>query len=812
MKKFHLVAVGLAMVAPAVALAQSIGALEEIVVTAQRREQNLQEVPISVTAMSGEMLEKSNVRGATEYLAQTPNVSFTEDGQGGARSIGIAIRGINNLVSGENAFVNSVGIYLDEFSIASVPNGVANPTLPDMERVEVLRGPQGTYFGRNSLGGALNLSTRNPTAETGGQISLGGEKFDHAGEMYALTGVLNAPLSDAFKVRLLASYEDSSGMVENIHPGGSDSDHEYLTLRAKALWDIADSTRATLTVIYDDQTQGTDENVNSGTLDLDSVDTFAFQNFAGGTSAVGFDAGTNSSSLLGFFPSNQNKVSRDLKESNDLTTTIAIVNVAHQFSDSLTWKTVAGIVDSTQKRVFDNDGIGNLDLLRRDNKYDGTSWSVETRLESRSDTMDWVVGALYAKDDQDQFNNVAVSSDATATLVLDGVEYGFLPPFPQGLGLARNTKNFEVESIAAFADVTWHLNPQADLFVGARYTSDDVINSRIAYGIAPTCGPPNTPGCSVFEFFQGFVNVVRPEAAASRSFNDVSPRAGVRYAVTDATNVYLTVSKGYKAGGTSTGNNTNAEGAPAFNVPYDEETLMSYELGVKTELADRRVRLNASLFWLQWKDLQMEAFRFLTPGDLSSNFEQTVNIPEAEAKGIEVELLARATDNLTLGVNLGYLDTEMTKAPSDGIEITGGFNVDVEGLEIPKSPKVTASAFGEYRWPVAGNEAWVRAEYLHRDGQYSDIEALTWKQTTGPSPNQGLSRFVPSNGFPYKTPAYDVFNLRGGFEWEKTSLTLYVQNLFEEEYYTGTQENFGLAGIRLRPHPRIFGGSVTFRF
>src|SRR5271169_2209632 len=170
MKRLLLFAATLAALSPVVGYAQSAparpaetGALAEVVVTAQRRTENLQEVPISVTAFTGDVLEKTRVTGATGYLSQTPNVSFTEDKQSGSRGIDVAIRGINDLVSGENAFVNSVGIYIDEFSVASVPNGLANPFIPDMERVEVLRGPQGTYFGRNSLGGALNLTTHEPT-------------------------------------------------------------------------------------------------------------------------------------------------------------------------------------------------------------------------------------------------------------------------------------------------------------------------------------------------------------------------------------------------------------------------------------------------------------------------------------------------------------------------------------------------------------------------------------------------------------------------------------------------------------------------
>ncbi|MFT7176467.1 MAG: iron complex outermembrane receptor protein, partial [Halioglobus sp.] len=124
---FQLSLISAAIMSTIPVYAQSGATLEEVIVTAQRREQNLQEVPVSVTAFSGATLEKRNIKSATQYLSLTPGVSFTEDGQSGSRGLGISVRGINNLVSGENAFVNSIGIYLDEFSVASVPNQVANP-------------------------------------------------------------------------------------------------------------------------------------------------------------------------------------------------------------------------------------------------------------------------------------------------------------------------------------------------------------------------------------------------------------------------------------------------------------------------------------------------------------------------------------------------------------------------------------------------------------------------------------------------------------------------------------------------------------
>jgi len=808
------------LAAPTLVQAQTTTGLEEIVVTAQRREQNLQEVPISVSAFSAEQMDKQNIRGATEYLALTPNVSFTEDAQAGSRGISVAIRGVNNLVSGENAVINSVGNYLDGFSIASVPSGVANPMLIDMERVEVLRGPQGTYFGRNSLGGALNLTTKAPSDEFGGEFAVGAESYEDAGEMYSVTGILNMPVSDAFKLRGVAYYEDSSGLVENIGPGAPDSGHQWLDLRVRATWDLSDSTSVGLTLIYSDQDQNTDENVPSGFLDLDTVDTFGFQ------PGEAFDPGT------GFWPDNQNKLSHDVDEHNKLETTVAILNVAHEISDGLTFKAVAGLIDATQERLFDQDLIGNADVLYRDNEYDGNSWSIEGRLESTSESFDWVVGALYAEDQQEQDNNVAVSSDPIAlndpnisppgfggTVPVPGF---FFPPFPTDLGLALNHKNFEVESIALFADVTWHVTDRLDVIVGARYTEDDVLNERSSFGIAPDGSCNCGPGTDFGGFFGSFVNFPRPDASGNQSFSDVSPRAGVRYAWSDTGSVYATVSRGYKAGGTSTGNDTNNNNAP-LTIGYNEETLWNYEAGIKTEFADRRVRLNASVFFMDWTDLQVEAFRFLTPGDLSSNFEQTINV-DAEATGVEVELLAQPVDNFTFGGAIGYLDTEITDEPicdipnggpngsATCISITGGYNVSAVGLEMPKAPELTANLFGEFRFDIGTSQAWARAEYIHRDNMYSDIEALTNLQTRGPSPNQGLVRAVGDDEFPYKVPSFDVVNLRGGFDWEHTSITVYVQNVFDEEYYTGTQENFGVSGIRLRPHPRTFGAQLAYRF
>ncbi len=787
--------------------------LETITVTAQRKVQNIQEVPLSVSSFDGDLIEKSNIRSGTDYLALTPNIGFTEDGQTGSRGMGISVRGVNNLVSGETAFVNSIGMYLDEFSVASVPNQVANPQLPDMERIEVLRGPQGTFFGRNSLGGVLNITTKSPVDVFEGKIIFGGESYKDAGSMYNFTGVINVPLSDTFRARAVYYYEDSSGMLENlcgvgadattcpglaenggVATGTPDSGHDYHMGRLKTEWDISDQTLLSTTLIYTKEDQGTDENVPSGVLDLDSADSFGV--------GIAIDPGT------GFYPDNQNRLSHDLREFTNNKSTVGIVNISHEVSDSLVIKSVTGFIDAELDRLFDNDLAGGTDVFYRSNFYEGFSWSTELRAEFTETDYDFTMGMLYAADEQKQQNKVSVSGDSTATM--GGI--GFLPPFPDDLGLLLNRRKFEVDSIALFADYTWHTTDKLDLIFGARYTRDKVSNDLAASGIQPTCCFPDSegfPGPPGFEFYQSFTNAPRPTISDERTFTDFSPRLVAKYKLNNDINFYGTISKGYKAGGTSLGNNTN-EGDAAFAVPFEEETLWNYEAGIKGDFFDDRLRFNASVYHLDWSDLQLESFRFLTPGDLSSNFEQTINIDDAEADGIEMEFTALITENFTLSGGMGYQDTEITSNTT--AEITGGFVVQLQGLEIPKAPQFTSSLVGEYRWFLDNSDIWLRLELIHRDGQYSDVEGLTNKQTRGPSPNSGIVRFVPDNEFPYLSPDYDIANLRAGWDMDNWSIGVYVQNLTDKEYYTGTQENFGISGIRLRPHPRVIGASISYRF
>ena len=796
--------------------------LEEVVVTAQRREQNLQEVPVSVTAFTGATIEQANIRGMADYLAFTPNVAFTEGTSVGARGVGVGIRGVSNTVTDESTFVNSVGVYLNGFSVSSSPTGIINPQLQDMERLEVLRGPQGTYFGRNSVGGALNLQTARPTDELGGKVIIGGESFEDAGEQFNVTGILNMPISENLAARVVINYEDSSGMVENVNPGGNDSDHEYFTGRVSLAWTPTDTTSVDLLMIYDKSEQGTDENVPSGVWDIDTIDTFGLGcDGTAATCGVGVtsgltapvDANVLNGSPIGFYPNNRNQTSRDQDERNDSETVLAVLNISHDLNDDVVLKSITGIIGSTYDRRFDNDLLGGGaatfdaallalvpppflvgpgaimlgdpvgDAIFRDNHAAGTSWSTELRAEITKDAYDLALGFIYS-DDRISRGGLGVTT-AGQSIVVPGAGFVF-PNLPAGIALGSSDQTFEAEGIAAFADLTWHATEKLDLTFGFRYSDDEITNTREN----PVTG--------------------RPGGSATESFSDFSPRFVVRYQVNDDLGVYATASKGYKAGGTSLNNGPGPVRAFLAN-PYEEETLWNYEIGIKSEWMDNRVRLNAAAFYIDWTDLQLESFRFLTPGDLTSNAEFTINVDEAEAMGFEVELVAAVTERFTLSAAMGYLDTEITCACLATIK--AGFVVNLDGQELPRSPELTGTIIGEYRMPFASGEAWIRGEFIYRDEQTTDIEGVTWEQTAGQVTPSGAGFVANNGGFPYVAPSYEVVNLRAGYEHnESWAVSFFIQNLFDEEYYTGTGEDFGLSGFRLRPHPRIFGGNVSYSF
>lgn len=783
----HLIAILVlaAFIAPEIANAQQ-AELDEIIVTAQRREQSISDVPIAITAFDADTLSKAGIGEAADYLALTPNVSFGEAGEAGSRSIQISIRGIGNVSLGEVVAANSIGYYLDELNVGTVASGSINPQLYDMERIEVLRGPQGTYFGRNANAGALNLSTKLPSniQEASLEVKLG--DYDN----YGISGMFNMPISDQVAMRLVASYEESGGLVENINPNGTDdSGFEYLHFR----WAVrAEMERSTFDLSFSltDEDQGFDELVPTGVFDLDTKD------ILGALAAAGpVDRG------IGFYPANDDAVDHDRIEFNN--NEVMIVNLRYEYEmPNYLIRSITGFVDSESERAFDQDNF-HVDAIRRANEYEGESVSQELRFQSTAnETVDWIIGAIWAQDKITQYNTIMAGTAlsfnhpniADAVEAADNMPGTFLLPgfLTPGFRINENNRVFETETMALFADFTWHLSERTDITIGGRYSRDDVSN-RFFNVIA----------------FEGS----RPDLSGSEDFDNFSPRFVFNYAVNDEMNFYTSASAGYKSGGLSRVSyrgdperdpTTMAIIRPGAAVDYlqkfDEETLWNYEAGIKG--GSGQLRYSVAAFYVDWEDMQVQVNYLSVPGDLSSALEITQNAEDAESIGIEGEITALLSENWAVTAGAGLLETEFGNYKN--ARLAGGSVADLTGKDLPGAPEYTYNLAVDYTQDVSrftGNDAegFVRLEVSGRSESRSSIEALA-------APDLGLP------DFPYENPSYTVINLRGGITSSTWGINAYVKNLFEEEYHTSSNDNFGGSGIRVRPHPRIVGVRISRKF
>lgn len=724
--------------------------LEEVIVTAQRREESLQDVPLSVTAFDAETLQKSNISEAKDFLSLSPNVGFTEDGQTGSRSVSISIRGVSSIAMDTIAAPSSVGYYVDELNMTSTASGNVNPQLQDMERIEVLRGPQGTYFGRNALGGAINVTTKKPTDQLYFETTASAGSFDTRG----LEAILNLPVSDTFMLRAVTAYEESDTVVENVNPN-SDNDTEFSTFRVAARWLATDNFMVDFSISHTEEEEGGDIAVGTGVLDLD---TRSIWDFLGPND--GFD------DLLGFYPSNDDKVNHDTKERNDNETTIYNLRMSWDF-DTFSIKSITGFIDSEHARDFDQDNI-SANVIERHNLAEAESLSQELRIQSTGDgTFDWTLGLYYADDEIERFNSVQAGSEGSYTDPNTGITHGLLPPIPAGFRINENNRIFETQSTAVFGEVTWHITDAWSLTGGARYTKDEIDND--VFGVV------------------AFEDAI-PDASGSEDFTNFSPKLSLRYMPSDDLTVYATYSEGYKSGGLDFNGGIRTD--------FDEEQLNSWEIGFKSTLADGRVRLAGAIFSLDWEDLQVQTNFLADPTKIESAVSKTLNAGEASVEGAELEFLALLSEGLTWAVNLGYMDASYDDFP--GVNLPGGNIVDLSGLDLPKTPEWTASTVLDYTTPIGDSlEGFARFEWNYRSSTKGDLEGVAAKQLGLPN-------------FPYNIDSYDVANLRLGVKGENWRVNAYVENLFDEEYYSGTSDNFGLAGIRVRPHPRVFGVSVTY--
>ena len=294
--------------------------------------------------------------------------------------------------------------------------------------------------------------------------------------------------------------------------------------------------------------------------------------------------------------------------------------------------------------------------------------------------------------------------------------------------------------------------------------------------------------------------------ARSAKTEDFSPRFALTLNWADNAKSYISVSRGYKPGGSQVeGSQVGGRYAPTF---FDKETLWNYELGLKATLFDNRMSLNAALFYMDWKDLQVDDTAFVVNPETNRTETATFirSAEKATSKGFEIEFVALPWDGMTIGGGVGF--TDATFGDFAGIARPQGIGpVDLTGEQIPGAAEWTANFYGEQRFPIMGYEGYIRVEYFYRDDVVPNLDGYFYRIT-----DPAVLGFIQNDGntYPFVVPSYDVVNLRAGVQAGNWRLIAYADNVLEEDYFTGARYGFRLNGVNVRPHPRQVGVKLTY--
>jgi len=813
----------------AVPVAPALGAtiVDELEVTVQRRVENLSEVPISVTVFQNQAIERANMRGSRDFVLRTPNVTFAENDAQGSKNGDIAIRGISDLTAGGNERIiqtrPAIGFNVDEFSVTSIASGSANPPLNDVERIEILRGPQGTYFGRNATGGAINIVTRKPDENPYAKLHFGVGSFD----TYTIGAIGNVPLTDELFVRGSAVWEESDGVVDNLYPGGNGADYRDVSARGAVRWQPGDWT-IDLSAQITQETQGNQGKIPTG------IDSAGFLDAGPGAAGPTDPVSTCGKGASLFFQNGNNEDNcENAPTFTDIDNTLLIGRVEYA-GQRFTFTSITGLLDSKFDQLEDLDNSG-WDIFNRRNDYSGESISQEFRFSSADDWSlgnigwTWTVG-VYAYDDEFQTNNTII----TGTDSVPGFT-GFLSV--PGDHPNENSQNVERDGWAIFFDTSFDFTERLTLLIGGRYSEDNdkqfwrntyasfdcgtrTLVGGVEGALAPACElrPDQTAPLPAYRDGAGdtYVTGGRFQQAlftdGENDGDDFSGRIGLSFQATDEHNIYLTLSQGYRAAGVRNSPDSSLLGPqvqlgnePAADTRsfFDKEKLNSLEAGWKGVLFDGQTFAQFSVFFMQWEDMQVRLDRFICPladgSFVPFNSPAAVNCVsgpqpdsrvfnanEAESKGAEFTIQSLIGEQFEVGGFLGYLNAEFTDFKDSPFG-------DISGKELPSSSEWTAGIDGKYDWQMAGGTGYVRVEALYRDTfrpQFAHMD-----QTE----------------FPYVTDDFTVVNLQTGIEWDNQTVFLTVDNLFDEDYFLGN-EDFTQTGINVQPHPTFVRLSWTMEF
>jgi outer membrane receptor protein involved in Fe transport len=757
--------------------------LEEVVVTAQKRSENLQDVPISIDVFDSKRLEQLNVGGLDDYVKYSPSVSYVRgEGQGGNGQPGSSHIYMRGVVSGGNENHSgsqpSVGVYLDEEPVTTI-DGTVDVHLYDIQRIEVLEGPQGTLYGASSEAGTVRIITNKPDPtkfEAG--YDLDGNHVDHGGTGWGVQGFVNIPLTPIAAIRLVGWDSHDAGYIDNVagtnlngcivngvrtfpswagQPAGTGTCPTVGVVGAGAITNAAylkndyntvdtKGARAALKVDINDNWTVT-PSILGQTLTTEGF--FGYDPTVGDLQVTHFGPEDSQDSFM------QSALTVEGKMNNfDLVYAGAYMKrTIHSIADYADYSLFYDKVDASGAGWTDNSGkpVMPQELVVTKGYFE--KWSHEIRL---STPQEYPVKATVGAFMQRQLH------DIWEQYVMPG--YGFTNPTgnpqsstpnPDGIGsdsgiptLANTIWLTDEQRVdrdkAVFFQGTWDITSQLSLNGGVRhFTYDNSLEGFYGFGLGHFGGDPGQGLC--------FAPASTPFAPCTDLDKEVSgsgnvPRVNLTYKFTPDKMLYATYSKGFRPGGV---NRTAVAGVP----PYQADFLTNYEIGWKTQWFDHRLRWNGAIYDEEWKDFQ---FSFLGANSLTI----IENGGNARIRGVESELEFAATNALTLSQNFTLLDPRLTQNYCGALGVTNCPDPQAPaGENLPVTPKFKANAVARYAFDTVGNwKPFGQASWIYQTKTTSTL-LLAQSQAVGVQ------------------PAYGLVDLVAGASQNKTTIQLVITNV-----------------------------------
>ena len=653
------VAVVAATAMPGLAQAQGSGLLEEVTVTAQKREESVQDLPISVTAFSGDAMKSLGFTNSVQLAAQTPGLQTAPTNGEGNIPI-VSLRGVGLLDYSEHNESPSA-IYVDEFYKANLSG--LDFQLFDLERVEVLRGPQGTLFGRNATGGLIQYITVKPSQETEGYAEVTGAEYGKV----ITEGAIGGGLTDTIAGRLSAIYSKHDGYNDQKFPGLEDGNQlDMWGARGQLAFDPTDDLSISASV-----SQG--HNKNDGGNPNHRLNTAP-------DPTSGLAVAQPDDSFPASIPNDKRAVNTDIQSTLETDDLMALFRIEYALNDNIQLVALSGYENIN--KTFTNDVDSSpLTIFATDYDAKGEEFSQEIRLSGEYDKSRWVAGVYYMDYQNDGVQNAEAGPDATGAPV-------YIP-------FQDVTYDMHTKAWAVFGQYEYDFTDRLTGVVGLRYGSEDKN-----YDAIYTSQVGDTSADLAF---------TKANYGDLTKFDKDNTSYNVRlnYHVTEDLLTYVGTARAYKAGTFNLGFFPLAD---VSQIPVDQEELTSYEVGFKATFADGLARLNGAAFYYDYQDYQA----FVFDSNTLSNF---LFNNDAEIYGGELELQASPWEGWDFVLGLSYLDTTLKDVQEPGGDGTGGA---IKDRDMVMAPELSANALVRYGFSAFGGSAALQVDGTYNDDQYFD--------------------------------------------------------------------------------------------